>query len=180
MEAVRTPGIAVNHVAVGFAHTWAWQACVLGLKGQPFVWIVTPKSKKFLKSKGSTCQYNFHSILRHCVTCVTACSVMFHTRSPVCFPLFSIVHVMVPPFVCSLADTECAEVQIHEIAFLHIRSLLHSLFSGVFMTVVLKKCFIYHQDSFKRRTGNKIHVLYLLYLYIFYIFVTAHLLLTSI
>lgn len=64
METERTSGVAVNHVAVGFACTGASLACVLGLKGQPLIWIVMPKSKKVRNSKANTCQYNFHSILK--------------------------------------------------------------------------------------------------------------------
>lgn len=77
---------------------------------------------------------------------------------------------MLPPLMCSLADMEHAEVRVQAIAFLHLSSLWHSLFSGVFLRGFFK-CFIYLQNSIER-IGNKIFILsaisiYFLYLYVF-------------
>lgn len=167
METVRTSGEAVNHMAVGFAHTWAWLAFVLGLEGQPFIWIVMPKSGMFLKSQAGACQYNFHNILKCHVTCVIACSVVFHTRSPVCFPLFSIAFLVLPSLTCSLATTEHAEVWINEISFLRMCSLLYSQFSGVFTRVFYLSL---RQFGEKNRKWNFCSIsaisIYLLFLYL--------------
>lgn len=78
---------------------------------------------------------------------------------------------MLPPLMCSLANTEHAELRVQAIAFLHVSSLWHSLFSGVFMRigglVFFCVCFICHQNSFTR-IGNKTCILCPLYLCIFW------------
>lgn len=96
-----------------------------------------PKSKKVLNSKANTCQHNFHSILK-CYLCHSLlCDVPYPVTTLFPFLQYSLSNTA-SSFDVFLSRHRTCWCTNHEIAFLHICSLLHSLFSGVFMTVFSK------------------------------------------